>query len=109
MDKETKQLRQIIDAAEKTAKPTAEELLLSIFRQCTAKNSDGYITWYIDDQWVFKLELKNERLWCYYFNSWKVFETDYNLDYPQIQKLQRNVVGVAAGCKEFTAYSLLLP
>jgi hypothetical protein len=102
IDKEKSTFEKIFFKKSVKEQPTAEELLLLIFRQCTAKNTEGYITWYIDNQWIFQQDLKSEYLWCYYYKVWEVFEKDYGLNYQQIQDLQRSVVGVAAGCKGFT-------
>lgn len=102
LENEAKELRKIIETPEAPTKPTAEEYLMDILSQCTGKAYKNKIVWNIGEQWVFEQDLKNERLWCYSYKVWKVLETDYTLNYQQIQALQRNVVGEALNCRSFT-------
>jgi len=94
----------IINAPEQPAKPTAKEWLLNFLSQdFTVKLTQGYITYYLGDQWIFQQDLKNKILWCYYFKVWQVFEVDYSMSYQQIQALHEETVGAALNCKGFTA------
>ena len=101
LENEAKELRKIIEVPEKQ-KISAEDYLKDILSKCIGKVTEGYITWYIDDQWIFQQDLKNKYLWCYYYKVWKVFEDEYDMQYDDIQRLQKNVVGKALNCKEFT-------
>jgi len=99
LENEAKELRKIIEQPEKIS---AEEYLRDILSKCSGKVTENYITWYIEDQWIFQQDFKTGYLWCYYYKVWLVFEQEYNLKYEQIQELQRNVVGKNLNCKEFT-------
>ena len=96
-------LEQIINAPEEN-KPTPENYLRNILYKCTGKVTDGcHITWYDENgQWVFKQDLKNKILYCYYYKTWEVFEQEYSMNYQQIQSLQMRVVGEPLNCIGFT-------
>ena len=103
LENEAKELRKIIETADESPKPTAKEWLLNFLSQdFTVKFTKRYITYYLGDQWVYQQDFKNRYLWCYYYKVWEVFEKEYSMNYQQIQALQREVVGEALNCKEFT-------
>ena len=93
------QIQQIADA--KKPKKTAKEWLEEFMKQeFTVKFTPGCITYYIGDQWIFKLDFKNKVLWCYYPKVWKVFEDKFGMDYQQIQALHAEVVAPTLNCRE---------
>lgn len=97
LEREAKELRKIINEVEKIS---PEKYLEQILSECVGRVTYGGITWYLNDEWVFREDYKRNTLWCYYYKVWEVFETKYNMEYGQIQELQRNVVGKALNCKE---------
>ena len=98
-------LKQVQDALA-APKQTAKEWLLDyLSKPFEVKLTKGYITYYRDGQWVFHQDLKNKYLWCYYYEVWRIFEKEFNMNNEQIQALYKEVVGEALNCKEFTALS----
>lgn len=84
-------------------KQTAKEWLLNFLSQdFTVKLTQGYITYYLGEQWIFQQDFKNGYLWCYYYKVWEVFEKEFGIKYEQIQALQKEVVGKALNCEAFT-------
>lgn len=103
LENEAKELRKVIEAPDAPPKQTAEEWLLDFLSQpFIVKFTKDYITYYLGDQWIFQQDLKNDRLWCYYYKVWQVFEKEYSLKYEQIQALHKEEVGTALNCKGLT-------
>ena len=106
LESEAKELRAIIEAPTEVnnyeaAKKWLKEYIKQPFKVI---HTNGYINYYIDDQWIFQQDLKNKHLWCYYNKVWGVFEKEFSLKYEQIQALHKEVVTEALNCKEFTAF-----
>ncbi len=96
-------LEGIINTPEPPSKPTAKEWLLDFLSQpFTVKLTQGRITYYLGEQWIFQQDFKNKHLWCYYYKVWDVFKKEYSMNYEEIQALQKDVLGTALNCKEFT-------
>ena len=38
----------------------------------------------------FQQDSKNETFWCDYYNIWSIFETEYSMNYQQIQRFIKN-------------------
>jgi|ERR1700733_7901235 len=93
-------LEGIINAPEK---PTAKQWLKDFIKlDFTVKITEGYITCYLGDQWIFQEDFKNKVFWCYYYKGWQVFEKEYGLKYEQIQALYKKVVLKTFNCEGFT-------
>ena len=106
LKREVKKIRRIIEAndtAEVSNYDKAMVWLKEYIKQpFVVKHTDGYITYYIDDQWIFQKEFKDKYLWCFYYKVWDIFSKEFSLNYKQIQKIHKEVVGEAFDCKEFT-------
>jgi len=110
IEKETSELRKIIEMSDAPPKPTAKEWLLNFLSEpFEVRLTKECITYYRDGQWIFQQDLKNKYLWCYYYKVWKVFEIDFILNYNQIQSLIKDVVGKALNCEQFEPYTLFRP
>ncbi len=88
--------------------PTPEEWMLNFIRsnKFTTEFGEDSITHYLDGQWIFQLDLKNKRLWCYYYKVWGVFYKEYSMDYSDVQALYKNLPGDPLNCKDFTPMCL---
>lgn len=107
LQKEIEQLKAKLAELEQKAnlpeKLTTEQWLKEFLKQkFTVEFTEGFITYYLGDQWIFQQDFKNKYLWCYYYKVWQVFDVGYGMGYEQIQDLHKEVVCEALNCKEFT-------
>ncbi len=106
LENEAKELRSIINAPEKIS--AAQWLLNFLSEPFEVKLTEGCITYYRNNQWIFQQDLKNKILWCYYYKVWEIFEKEYSMNYQAIQELHKNQVNKALGCESLTPSSLYL-
>jgi hypothetical protein len=62
-----------------------EEFSQDIFNRMIKKDN----VWYLNNQWIFELDEKDQIMWCYYFNWWTFFVEEIGLDYKQIQVITK--------------------
>jgi hypothetical protein len=62
-----------------------EEFSQDIFSRMIKKDN----VWYLDKWWIFELNEKNQRMWCYYDKWWIFFEDKKGLNYKQIQAISK--------------------
>jgi len=109
LKKEIEKYEAIVNAPEK---PNAREWLINYMNEndggFQVKVKKDYIWYYRDGQWIFRQDLKNKELDCYYYKFWQVFESEYSMKREDIQELIKGVVGEALNCKEFTPHWNLL-
>jgi hypothetical protein len=101
--KETAELRKIIDAPDKiSAKQWMINFLNENAKKWRVEMGEDRIIYYLGDQWIFDLDLKNKHFWCYYYKVWEIFYKEYDMKYPDVQQLMRDVVLKPFNCEGFT-------
>jgi hypothetical protein len=78
----------------------AEGLTMKVDRD---KYPDSTFFFKGEDWWV-EYDAKNNQLWCRYGKIWQVFETEYSMQYDDIQKLIKDVVEAHFKCKGLTPH-----
>ena len=76
----------------KTEKPTKEERFKQLIEGVDISHPvvdfEKYpdsMFWFKGDKFLFEYDFKNKRLWVQYDEVWKVFESEYNMIYDDIQ------------------------
>ena len=101
------ELQKFIDTPEKpTANEWLEKFIQIPFDKVEVNIKNQIITYYRNGQWLFQKDLKNESLWCYYYEVWQFFEKEYGMNYKEIQALIKDVVGSAFNCRDATPLAL---
>ena len=54
-----------------------------------AKTAEQY---HKDGEWIFYQDCKNEKFWCNYTRYWSLFESNFGLDYVEIQSITKYLV-----------------
>ena len=60
---------------------------------CNVYNEEGleYI-YHKDGQWIFYQDCKNEKFWTHYYRYWEILESEFNLEYEEIQAITKLLV-----------------
>jgi hypothetical protein len=45
-----------------------------------------------DDEWIFYQDVKNEEFWCNNVRYWSLFESNFDLEYEEIQNITKYLV-----------------
>ena len=45
-----------------------------------------------EDGWIFYQDVKNEEFWCNYSRYWSLFESNFDLEYEEIQRISKFLV-----------------
>lgn len=86
-------LREIINAPEKkSAEQWITDFLNENAKKWRVEMGDRRQVWYLEDQWIFDLDLKRKCFWCYYYKFWQILEKRYGMKYDDIQNLIKNQV-----------------
>jgi hypothetical protein len=61
---------------------------------CDVYNDDGleFIYFNKEKEWIFYQDAKNGEFWCVYNRYWKIFESEFNLEYEEIQAITKYLV-----------------
>ena len=61
---------------------------------CEVYNDDGleFIYFNKDNEWIFYQDAKNDYFWCVYNRYWKIFESEFNFKYEEIQAITKYLV-----------------
>lgn len=60
---------------------------------CNVYNEDGLeFIYHKDGQWIFYQDAKNGEFWCVYNRYWKIFESEFNFKYEEIQAITKYLV-----------------
>ena len=46
-----------------------------------------------EDEWIFYQDVKNEEFWCNYSLYWSLFESNFDLEYEEIQSITIMLLG----------------
>ena len=106
LETKRKELQNIIDTPEITAKQWLTDFLNNSDFKVKIDTENQLITYFLNEQWIFQQDLKNDALWCYYYGVWEVFKTQYGMNYEQTQALHKEVVCEALNCKLLIPYSI---
>jgi len=106
LENEIKELKELIKCQITTSKSSyqsaKEWLEYYISKGFKIKETEGYVTYYIDGQWIFQKDFKNQLIRCYYYEVWEVFSNVFNLKYEQINSLHKEVLGEVFKCNDFS-------
>ncbi len=120
MKKQIDHMQQTIDGsinhekASEPPKPTREERFWQLFHLCDSIKADpkkfpnrtfglaaGMTLW--------EYNAENGYLWCRYALVWKVFETEYGMEYSKIQSFIKDMVEEHFKCKRITPHTGCVP
>ena len=61
---------------------------------CEVYNEDGleFIYFNKEKEWIFYQDAKNGEFWCVYNRYWKIFESEFNFKYEEIQAITKFLV-----------------
>ena len=61
---------------------------------CDVYNDDGleFIYFNKEKEWIFYQDAKNGEFWCVYNRYWKIFESEFNFKYEEIQAITKYLV-----------------
>ena len=60
---------------------------------CDVYHKDGLeFIYHKDGQWIFYQDAKNGEFWCVYNRYWKIFESEFNFKYEEIQAITKLLV-----------------
>jgi hypothetical protein len=61
---------------------------------CDVYNEDGleFIYFNKEKEWIFYQDAKNGEFWCVYNRYWKIFESEFNFKYEEIQAITKFLV-----------------
>ena len=74
---------------------SAEEFFLSMWNGCEIKfdfSKSDSVFMLKNGEVLFEQDLKNERFWCKHSTIWSVFETEYSMNYSQIQLFIKGIL-----------------
>lgn len=95
-------LREMINTPEKkSAEQWITDFLNENAKKWRVEIGDRRQVWYLEDQWIFDLDLKNKNFWCYYYKFWEVFEKEYGMSHNEIHNLIKNQVLKHFNCEGF--------
>jgi len=96
LENKVSELRKLIEAENLISKKTKEEVFLEMINGLTIdtetfKKERPDSVFFIKDKKCF-LELEKSNLWCDYHNIWSVFESQFGMNYKQIQGFIKDMV-----------------
>jgi len=96
LENKVSELRKLIEAENIIPKKTKEEVFLEMINGLTIdtetfKKERPNSKFFIKDKKCF-LELEKSDLWCDYDNIWSVFESQFDMNYKQIQGFIKDMV-----------------
>lgn len=60
---------------------------------CPVYNEDGLeFIYHKDGEWIFYQDSKNEKFWTNYYKYWTLFESNFSLEYLEIQAITKYLV-----------------
>ena len=60
---------------------------------CNVYNEEGLeFIYHKDGQWIFYQDSKNEKFWTNYYKYWTLFESNFSLQYLEIQAITKYLV-----------------
>ena len=72
---------------------------------CNVYNEDGLeFIYHKDGQWIFYQDCKNEKFWTNYYKYWTLFESNFSLEYLEIQAITKVLVEEALKREVSTPY-----
>jgi len=110
LENKVSELRKLIEAENIIPKKTKEEVFLEMINGLTIdtetfKKERPNSKFFIKDKKCF-LELEKSNLWCDYHNIWSVFESQFGMNYKQIQGFIKDMVEEHLNIKGVTPLKL---
>ena len=77
---------------------------------CEVYHKEGIeFIYYKDDQWIFYQDCNNEEFWCNHDIYWSLFESNFDLEYEDIQSITKYLVEEALKREVDTPGRVLIP
>ena len=61
-----------------------------------------------ETEWIFYQDVKNEEFWCNYSRYWSLFESNFDLEYEEIQRISKFLVEEALKREVSTPFQLVV-
>ena len=75
---------------------------------CEVYHKDGLeFIYHKDGEWIFYQNCKNEKFWTHYYRYWEILESEFSLEYEEIQAITKLLVEEALKREVGTPYSEL--
>ena len=107
MQIEQNKLQKIIDEPVITKEARFFDLCQGLILKIDKKKYPNSIFFFNSkDEFFFEYDSKSKYLWCSHSRIWSVFDSEYGLNYQQIQAFIKGAVEEHFKCKEITPHRL---